>query len=265
MGMRNFRRQYFSLTLVLVGFAVGASAQKDRNATLLNAEQKGWEYEIRAGFNIGGTSPLPLPEEIRSIDGYTPPLSIIIEGNITHWFGQQKKWGVISGLRLENKGMTTKATVKNYGMEIIGDDGNSISGMWTGGVRTKVSNEYLTIPVLAAYKLSPRWKLKGGLYFSYLIDGEFSGTVYEGYMRVTDPTGQKVEFADGAVATYYFSDDLRKFAWGLELGADWRAFNHLDVFADLTWGLNDIFKSSFETVTFALYPIYLTVGFGYAF
>ncbi len=43
--------------------------------------------------------------------------------------------------------MRTKAEVKNYGMEIIGEDGNRLKGNWTGGVRTKVQNSYLTIPI----------------------------------------------------------------------------------------------------------------------
>jgi len=30
-------------------------------------------------------------------------------------------------------------------------------------------------------------------------------------------------------------------------------------------GLNDIFKKDFDTIAFAMYPIYLNVGFGYAF
>ena len=42
--------------------------------------------------------------------------------------------------------MRTKATVKNYNMEIIGYDGNRLKGNWTGGVRTKVQNSYITIP-----------------------------------------------------------------------------------------------------------------------
>ena len=45
-------------------------------------------------------------------------------------------------------------------MEIIGYDGNRLKGNWTGGVRTKVQNSYITIPVLAAYKLNPRTTLK---------------------------------------------------------------------------------------------------------
>lgn len=67
------------------------------------------------------------------------------------------------------------------------------------------------------------------------------------------------------VATYDFSNDLRKFQWGMQLGGEWKAFKHLNVYADLSWGLNDIFKKDFKTITFAMYPIYLNLGFGYAF
>ena len=52
---------------------------------------------------------------------------------------------------------------------------------------------------------------------------------------------------------------------GIAIGGEWRAFKHLNVYADLTWGLNDIFKKDFDTIAFAMYPIYLNVGFGYAF
>ena len=48
--------------------------------------------------------------------------------------------------------MITKATVKNYGMEIIGNDGNRLKGNWTGGVKTKVRNAYITVPVLVHIK-----------------------------------------------------------------------------------------------------------------
>ena len=240
-------------------------AQKNSTQALINAALHGWEYEVKAGISIGGSAPLPLPSEIRSIDSYNPTLAIMLEGNATKWMGINKKWGIVTGIRFENKNMTTKATTKNYSMEIIGNDGNRIKGNWTGGVKTKVRNAYISIPVLAAFKISKRWNLKAGPYVSYLMDGEFSGEVYEGYLREGTPTGDKINFQDGAIATYDFSDDLRKFAWGIQAGADWKAFKHLKVFADLTWGLNDIFQNDFKTITFSMYPIYLNLGFAYAF
>ena len=240
-------------------------AQKNSTQKLINAALRGWEYDVRAGISIGGSAPLPLPAEIRSLDSYNPTLAIMLEGNAIKWMGKNKKWGLVAGIRFENKNMTTKATTKNYKMEIIGDDGNRMKGNWTGGVKTKVRNSYVTIPLSAAYKLTKRWNIKFGPYFSYLMDGEFSGEVYEGYLREGNPTGDKINFRDGAIATYDFSDELRKFQWGVQVGADWKAFSHLKVFTDLTWGLNDIFQKDFETVTFSMYPIYLNVGFAYAF
>lgn len=153
--------------------SISVKAQEERNKGIIWSSLRGLEYEVKAGFSIGGTSPLPLPKEIRSIDSYNPNMAIAIEGNATKWFGSDKKWGMLLGLRLENKSMTTKATVKNYNMEIIGDGGEKVSGVWTGGVKTKVKNSYLTIPILAKYKLTKRWNLTVGPYFSYMLEGDF--------------------------------------------------------------------------------------------
>ena len=150
-------------------------------------------------------------------------------------------------------------------MKIINTNGGELEGLWTGGVKTKVKNSYLTVPVLANYKVSKRWKLVAGPYFSYLLEGDFSGHVYEGHLRTPNETGSRVDFSGESVATYDFSDDLRRFQWGIQFGGEWKAFKHLNVYADLTWGLNDIFKKNFDTISFAMYPIYLNVGFGYSF
>ena len=239
-------------------------AQNDRNETLINAEKNGWEYEIRAGINIGGASPLPLPVEIRSINSYKPRFNGSLEGTVTRWLGDKKIWGVSTGIRLEVKGMHTGATVKNYSTEIVDID-SKVSGYWTGYVNTKYSSSFLTVPVMANYRLDKRWKLRAGMFVSYRLDGDFSGYVTNGYLREGTPVGEKVEFKDGKQGTYDFSDNLRKLHTGAQIGASWQAFNHFNLNADLTWGINNIFKSSFKTVTFNMYPIYLNVGFGYKF
>lgn len=256
---------YSIVALFILCNTLPIHAQEDNNKGITWASLRGLEYEVKAGFSIGGTSPLPLPEEIRSIDGYSPSMAISVEGNVKKWLDEKKQWGIQVGLRLENKTMNTEATVKNYSMEIIGDGGERVKGVWTGGVKTKVKNSYLTLPVVGVYKVSKRWNVKAGPYISYLLEGDFSGNVYEGYLRQDNSAGPKVEFTDDKIATYNFSNELRKFQWGMQLGGEWRAFKHLNVYADLTWGLNDIFKKDFDTVSFAMYPIYLNVGFGYAF
>ena len=226
------------LILLAAGSSITAGAQSQSQSQsqpqsrswssriLQQMHDAGWEVGLKAGVNIGGSSPLPLPREIRSIESFNP---------------------------------------KNYSMEIIGGDGNRLKGNWTGYVRTDVRNDYLNIPVLASWKPAERWVVQLGPYMSVLMNGSFSGDVYDGYLREGDPTGNKIVFSDGAVAGYDFSSELSRLLWGMQAGCEWSAFRHLRLYANVTWGLSDIFRRGFNTISFAMYPIYLNLGFGYDF
>ena len=148
--------------------------------------------------------------------------------------------------------METKATVKNYSMEIIGSGGEKLKGNWTGGAQTKVENTYFSILVVALYLLNYRVRFSAGPFVSFATIRNFSGYVYDGYLREINPTGTKVEFSGDNRASYDFSDNLRKFQWGAQSGTEWKAFKNIIVYADLTWGLNDIFQKNFETLTFGM-------------
>lgn len=258
-------KKYILIGALALGCVFTGKAQEERNAGIIWSSLRGLEYSVRAGFNIGGTAPVPLPQEIRSIDGYKPTFCLSIEGDVRKWFGAQRQWGMKLGIRAENKGMETKATVKNYGMEIVGSGGEELKGFWTGGVQTKVRNSYISIPVLGLYKLNNRVSFSAGPYVSFLASRDFSGYVYEGYLRKEVPTGEKVVFTGDSQAPYDFSDNQRNVLWGAQVGTEWKAFKHLIVYADLTWGLNGVFPKDFDTINFAMYPIYLNVGFGYSF
>ena len=158
--------------------------------------------------------------------------------------------------------MKTKARVKNYYTEMIPDEGEKVRGNFTGHVTTKVRNTYLTIPVTMSYRIDKRWTVFAGPYFSLLLDGDFNGEAYDGYIRQGNPTGQYSEVTHDV---YDFSDDLRRVAWGMEFGGSYRAYKHLAVQARLDWGMNDIFHSKFESVTFSLKPIYFNLGIQYIF
>jgi hypothetical protein len=175
-----------------------------------------------------------------------------------------KKWGIRVGIRTEGKGMKTEAVVKNYYTEVIKDNGK-LNGYFTGSVETEVKNTYVTMPVSVVYKVSPRWKLYGGLYASILVDKNFSGYVSDGYLRQDTPIGTKVIFENGGKANYNFSNDLRLFQWGGQLGAEWHLNKHFILFPELNYGINGIFKSEFKSISFALHNIYLNLGFGYKF
>ncbi len=259
-------KKYFKgmVAMALGMWSVVAVAQQDRNQSIRESEKKGWEYEVKAGVNIGGASPIPLPEEIREVNSFNPKFNGVVEGTVTKWLGREKNWGVSTGLRIEEKGMKTDARVKNYSTEIL-NDGNKVAGRWTGRVETDYNSTFLTLPVMANYRFNGSWKVRAGMYVSYRMDGDFSGSVSDGYLREGTPTGEKVEFTDGKSSTYDFSSDLRRFQYGAQIGGTWQAFRHFSVNADFTWAFSNVFKKDFQTVTFNMYPIYLNLGFGYKF
>ena len=95
---------------------------KETDTNLIKAALKGWHVRLGAGFNIGGTSPIPLPAEIRQINAYHPMLNIELEGLVHRKYG--KHWGSMLGIRLENKAMKTDARVKNYHLVAYNTDGS---------------------------------------------------------------------------------------------------------------------------------------------
>lgn len=247
--------------------AMPAAAQdqvSDRDANLEYMSSKGWEFEVKAGLNFGGATPLGLPREIRHISSYNPKFNGTLEGVVTKWFGKDRKWGVAAGVKIEEKQMETGARVKNYHTEII-QDGDRVAGYYTGYDKTKYSSTDLTFPITANYRINNRWKVRAGVFFSYIMDSEFNGYVNDGYLRTGTPTGEKISFTNGSSADYNFDDNLRKFNWGVDLGGTWNAYKHFFVSADLNYSFNNIFKSDFHTVTFTMHPIYLNIGFGYRF
>lgn len=235
---------------------------KDYTTGILKAATVGMEFRIKAGIALGGTAPLPIPLQIQGVEGFKPGINTSLEAEFVQDFNGSI--GFSTGLRLETKGMTTNAMVKNYGMS-LNQGGQTVSGVWTGMVETQVRNSYLTLPVLFLWKPSERWDLKLGPYAAFAISRQFSGYAYDGYLREGSPVGEKVVFEGDNKAPYDFHQEISRWDFGVQLGADWRAFPHLLVGLDLTWGMKDMFKKGFETIAFPMYPIYARLNFGYAF
>ena len=218
------------------------------------------DITVRAGYNIGGTAPLPLPASIRSIDAFRPTFSPCIGADFQFSIFN---FQFSAGLHLENKGMDIDATVKSYHMEMTKGTSH-ISGLFTGHISQQVTQWMLTVPVSFIIHHST-FNIKFGPYFSLLLSKEFSGIASDGYLRQGDPTGPRIEIGnkEGEWATYDFSDEMRSLQWGLGVGLDWRFSRHAGLSVDLHWGLSGIFNSDFKTVEHPLYPIYGSIGLFY--
>ena len=242
------------LISILMVAAAAASAQ-DNNGSII--------FTASAGFSVGGTAPLQMPAEIRSINSFslTPNYQASFLAEKT--FGQ---CGIVSGIRFEDKGMKEEANVKNYHMAIVQGE-QSIEGQFTGDVTTEVRQMMLTVPVMLSWRNnSESFRLRFGPYASYLLKKGFSGYARNGYLRLGDPTGPKIVIGDGKDrGDYDFSTDMRRMQYGLDLGCDWFFLKHLGMYADIEWGLTGIHHSGFKTVEQTLYPIYGTLGLTYRF
>ena len=177
---------------VAIGLATCCSMMAAENDSPKAVKWYDFEYEVNAGTNIGGATPLPLPAEIRHIGAFNPSLDLQIGGSITKWIDPAARWGVSLGVRLETKGMETRAGVKDYGMEIW-QDGEMLNGRWTGQVKTRYSTQQLVIPVTGVWKANHRLRVNFGPYMAFAFKSHFDGRVYDGYLRVGNPTGDKVD------------------------------------------------------------------------
>ena len=222
---------------------------------------KPWRVDVHLGYGIGGSAPIGIPETIRELNRFslTPNLMLGLDAHRDI----NDRWGFMTGIHFENKGMSIDATVKNYHMEIT-RGGQTLAGQFTGRVVTDVTAWMFTLPIQATFNVS-KVQFKLGPYFSYLTNRTFDGYAYNGYLRVGNPTGEKVELgaAEGERGDYDFSEHLRRFQWGVDLGVDWHITKRLGAFADLSWGLSGIHQSDFHTIEQTLFPIYGTVGVSY--
>jgi len=267
-NLRKMKKTIYTIVMSLSAIAlVNAQEIQAKNENTNQFKEfftQNIDYQVRAHFSIGGSAPLGLPREIRRIDSYNPGLQLGLEANATKWLTQDKQWGLRLGLRFENKGMKTEANVTDY-LTQINYEGAEIRGYYTGQVETNVKNTYLTVPVTAVYKINDNWNIYGGLYLSALIDKRFDGYVSDGEFRKNTPIGEKISFLDGSKADYDFSDEVRKFQWGTQVGAEWKMNKHFFLLGELSYGFNGVLNSDFDAISFSMHNIYLNLGFGYQF
>ena len=242
-------------TLVLLYTFISASTLSSQEVT-----ENHFEHKIIAGFNLGATAPTSIPAEIRSIDAWWPQFTPQLGYNITYKLN--RKWGVGSGISLDYKGMGTKATVKYIYTSIVIEDGSkdALEGYFVGKNETTIKLAYATIPLYAIFKINDSWQVRAGGYASYLFSGKFSGTASNGYIRVNEPTGEKVEITE---ASFDFNDKLRNFDFGLLVGGEKQINDRFGIYGNLNWGLTPIFPSNFRAIDFNMYNIYLTLGLTY--
>ncbi|MDR0680632.1 MAG: PorT family protein [Dysgonamonadaceae bacterium] len=217
-----------------------------------------WKFKINAGYNLGGTSPLSFPVEIRKIEKFSPSwIAPHFALEATRWLNE--KWGVATQIAWDHKGFTVRDRVKNLHTEIEMKD-ETFAGNFTGKNTTEIRNVYISLPVLATYRISGKWTAQSGLYIAYLYNPHFNGHASGGYIREGSPIGLKVPVD---YASFDFSKEQNKFDYGILLAGERVLYSHFALRGQLSWGLNSLFPSDFTGITFKMYNIYGSVGLSY--
>lgn len=229
----------------------------------------GGGFIARVGYVLGGTTPIPLPAEIRKVNGFSPRggISLGIDGYKMF----SKRWGVSAGAHFFWEGFHTNADVKNYYVWLE-QEGEVTKGYFTGTNVTSTEMWGVTLPLLATLRMSPRWNVSAGPYLSLYFHQTFTGEVFDndegvGYLREDTPTGNKILMTRENPTPYpdNFPEKMQPVALGIEVAFDWKAMKHMNVFGLLDWGMTDIWDRNFEAITFKMYPIYATVGLAYRY
>lgn len=217
--------------------------------------------DARLGYSLGGTLPTRLDNKIRHINNYDLGLNFAV--SIETDVPLKGRWAVHSGLRYELGGMDVDSRVKNYDIEVVRGD-ESLDGIFNGNVRIKSTQRRITLPIQASYYCSPQLQLRGGLFMGWLTNRRFWGWAYDGYLRQGSPVGPKIEMGrePGERGDFDFDKDMRHMQWGVDAGLDWHFHTRWALFAELTYGLNGLFKSGFTSVQ-PLHPMYGTLGISY--
>lgn len=231
-------------------------------------EPSKFTHKIVAGYYIGATAPTSMPREVRSVDSYWPQFTPQLGYNVSYDINHQ--WGVETGITLDLKGMGVRDKVK-YMYTDVTMDKNNVRGYFTGKNETTVKASYVTVPVRVTFALTPTWKLRAGGYFAYRNSSEFSGTVWDGYLRQTDDNdianSTRIEIENKNEATFDFGKDMRNFDMGISLGFEHNFQNfkngRFSIYTDMTVSLTPIFPSSFTGVDMTMRHMYGVVGLSY--
>lgn len=193
---------------------------------------------------------------------------LIKEGQLDYALNHQ--WSLESGITIDVKGMGVRNRVKYMYTSATMDD-NTVRGYFTGRNETKVKASYVTIPVRIAYSLTETWKIRAGGYFSYKNSSEFSGTVWDGYLRQTDDkdiiNSILVDIDNKDEAVFDFGKDMRNFDMGLSVGFEHNFKNfkggRISLYGDMTVSLTPLFPSDFTAIDMTMRHMYAVVGLSY--
>jgi hypothetical protein len=130
-----------------------------------------------------------------------------------------------------------------------------IKTFFTGTAEGKFDNQYLEWPIYLEYKVGKKVWATGGVYFAYM------------FATATYANGEGTVGYSPTIVTRSipFDKELKKFDFGLSLGAAYKNGGRFSFDANMTYGITSIFKKSYKTIQYPINNFYFQFGVMYNF
>lgn len=257
-------------------------------------------FDVRFGDNIGGTIPLGMPACIRHLNSFSPHFNPQFASYVTvplkHNFNIVSGLKVDrKSMRIDADAKAYYVEMTRGGEPVVGyftGKVNLSSNLWTITIPVFAGydlSEHFSLRLGPYISFAFSRNFSGYAYNGYLrsissmgqIDQEFLYSLIQSGLDLSTmtnadligllhsvphdyqyPTGERLEVGTSSDqrGDFDFSSDMRRVFYGIDLGVDWNVTHSMGVYADLQWGLNGIFKSSFTTVSYTMYPLFATIG-----
>lgn len=213
-----------------------------------------------AGVRIGGAigSPIPIGDVPDGADG-APAIGLVVGGYVDWYRGQN--WSVISEIQFVHYGSTfnTPLTDQPYVDRVLVQtpDGGTVifevNTTFTGVASGEFSNNYLQLPVLAAWQAFDTWRMIGGAYVGWLVSTK-------SYATGTGQVGIRPETVEKDM---YFDEKINALDYGIQLGTQYQAFTDLSMDLRGVLGMTSIFDPEFETVDRTVQNVFFHLTLSY--
>ena len=244
-----------NIILAILFLLVGQVANSQEVATKTSDFSR-FEFDFNVGLGVGGSAPIPIPNTFSEMS-WSPELCFTFGYN--ERFAISRHFGVKLGFQVQHIGMDAVAKVQQIHTQAI-VEGDQVEGIFTGYNETKLRVTYIHVPFLLSLKTNNNWNFNVGMHASFKLDGTFEGAVSDGYIRMGDATGERVEIDERSPYPDTFSDELADFVWGPEIMVE-RYFNkNISIFVDVNASINSVLDENFKGLDFQLHNFYVFLG-----
>lgn len=213
-------------------------------------------FGARLGTSIG--SPIPIGNIPEGATG--SPVLGLVAGGWVDWF-HNDTWSVVSEVQWVHYASTFSTPLTNHPVidriTVSAPDGSTaiyeVETVFTGTATGAFSNDYVQVPVYAAWKPLEQWRFTGGGYLGWLV-------ATQSYANGVGRVGIRPETVEQDM---YFDEKINGLDYGVQAGVQYLAFPDLTFDARATLGLTSVFDQDFRTVDRTVQNFYVHLSVAY--